>query len=90
MSKKSIEVQMQSDNPEFVAEVAGLSTEEVNNRIAQLAKDVQSVNESKEADESLKALKDEVTQASAPYRESKKALGLKTQYLIKLLSDRGE
>ena len=87
--KKNIEEVMVKENPEFVSEVASLSTEELDARIAQLAKDLEAVDEAKEADEALKDLRDQVSIASAPYNESKKALKLKTKYLIQLMKSRG-
>lgn len=89
-SKKSLEKQMSEENPEFVSEVASATTDELNNRIAQLAKDQEEVDQAKAADSGLEDLRAQVSLAAAPYNDSKKALKLKTKYLIQLMKDRGQ
>lgn len=86
--KKSIQVVMQKENPEFVAEVSGLNVDQLNARLAELAKGIQRVEDEKEADEDLEAAKAQVTELSAPYRDAKKALKNKSKYIIELIKEK--
>ena len=81
---------LEKENPEFVSEVSALSGEELNSRLAQLAKDIETVQDRKEADEDLASAQEGVRQMLAPYTDAKKALRAKSQYIIALLKDRGE
>lgn len=91
MSKppKSVVETVQKEFPEFAAEVESLQTEDLNARIARLAKDNQEVQDAKEADEGLEIAKAVTAERSAPYREAKRAISLKVRYIINLLKDRG-
>ena len=87
---KSLEQQVRDDLPEFAAEVASATDEQLDARLAQLAKDTEAVNEAKEADEELKEAQESVKAMSAPYREAKKHISLKSRYIVGLLKDRGK
>lgn len=84
-SKLSKKQKIEKELPEFVAEVAGLSVQDLDARLAQLAKDIQQVKDSRDADEDLQSLRDQVKLASAPYSDAKKVLQQKTSYIIELL-----
>jgi uncharacterized small protein (DUF1192 family) len=88
--KKTLEEKIQKDNPEFAAEVAGLSVDELNKRLALLAKDAEAVSESKEADEELENTRALLTQLTAPYRDAQKSIRLKSRFVISLIKDKGE
>lgn len=88
-NKKSLPEQMHENNPEFAAEVAGMSAEQLNARLAQLAKDAEAVSDAKEADEELEKAKALVSELSAPYRDAKKAIRLKSRYVISLIKEKG-
>lgn len=75
--------------PEFVEEVASLSVEQLNDRLAQFAKDSEAVDDAKEADEALAEAREVAAQLAAPYADSKKVLKLKTRYIIGLIKDKG-
>lgn len=89
MSKQSIQTKVQNDHPEFVDEVAGLSIEQLDSRLAQLAKDNQAVNESKETDLELTEALKHSSSLGAPYREAKAAIKNKSVYLISLIKEKG-
>lgn len=85
--KQNMKHVVEKELPEFVAEVSGLSVQDLDARLAQLAKDIQQVEDSKEADEDLQSIKEQVKVASAPYRDAKKVLKQKTSYIISLLKN---
>lgn len=87
--KKSIQEQVQHDNPEFTSEVAGLSVEELDARLAQLAKDIEAFFQAKEADEALEEARLAASELAAPYRDGAKALRLKSRYLVALIKEKG-
>ena len=73
MAKKTDKQVVETEMPEFVAEVSVLSEQELNMRLAQLSKDIEAVNEAKQADEELESTKITVRELNAPYQEAKKA-----------------
>jgi hypothetical protein len=85
--KKSVQQKVREEFPEFAEECQGLQVSALDSRLAQIAKDLEQVEDAKEADEELARLHAEATQAGAPYRESKKVLKLKTKYLISLIKE---
>lgn len=87
MSKNTLKVE--KEMPEFVAEVAGLSVQELDARLATLAKNNEAVEQSKEADEDLASAKEAVKQFNAPYREAKAAIRSKTSYIVALIEEKG-
>ena len=87
--KKNVQEVMSKENPEFVEACQGLSVDELDARLAQLAKDSQAVSESKDSDEALEQAQAEATALGAPYRDAKKAISLKSRYLIALIKERG-
>lgn len=88
-AKKSLEDKVREEFPEFYEECQGLASGDLNNRLAQLSKDLDAVEDAKEADEGLAAAQSEATQLGAPYRDAKKALKLKTKFIIRTLKDQG-
>ena len=87
MNKNTASVQ--KEMPEFANEVEKLDTAELNNRLAQLAKDGAEVEAAKEADEPLQTARAQAKEFAAPYREAKKAIKMKSNYIIDLLKGRG-
>lgn len=86
--KMSLMDKVRKEMPEFVAEVSALDKVDLNGRLAQLAKDLQDVQDEKEADEDLEASQAEARELSAPYRDAKKALSMKSQYIIALAKEK--
>lgn len=87
--KKPDSFKIQEEHPDFAAEVAGLSVEALNARLAQLAKDGEAVEDAKEADEELESAKDKASYLGAPYRDAKKVLRLKRRHVISLIKEKG-
>lgn len=88
-NKKSIQEKVQAEFPEFAEEIASLGINELNGKLASLAKGLQESEEAKEKDEELERTKLLATELAAPYRDVKKAVGLKTKYVISLLKEKG-
>lgn len=79
----------EAKNPEFVAEVVGLSVEHLDARLAALAKESYNVDESKAQDEDYIEAKEKAKEFGAPYRDAKKMIKLKSDYISELVSDKG-
>lgn len=88
-NQKTILTQMTESNPEFVDETSSLDVAGLNGRLAQLAKDMEDLRDAQEADEALETAKQQSTELGAPYRDGKKAIGLKSRYLVSLLKEKG-
>lgn len=89
MAKLDLKLKVEKEMPEFTGEVAGLSVEELNARLSQLAKDFEAVEEAKQADEELESLQAASREAAAPYRDGKKAIRLKSGYIVSLIKEKG-
>lgn len=87
-NKKSLIEVIQKEMPEWFAEVAGLSTEAVNERLAQNSKDLSGVEKEQDDDKDLNDSRERTRQFNAPYVDAKKALKLKRQFLVSLVSDK--
>lgn len=83
--KKHIVDQAQKEAPEFVAEVSGLSQEELRKRLANISVALAILLTGKEEDETLNQAKEVYSQLLAPYSDAKKHLNLKIKYLVSLL-----
>jgi len=86
---KSLEAKIKDAAPEFVAEVLGLSASDLDARILTLVKEIESINQAKEADEEFLAAKELVREMAAPYNESKRGAQLRIKYLIQLIGEKG-
>ena len=87
--KKSIQEKMQKEQPEFVDAVASLSVDQLNATLAKLAKDAEAVEEAKENDEALEDAHKLVSELAGPYRDGKKAVRMRSRYVISLIKDKG-
>lgn len=87
--KKSLQQKVQEEMPEFAGEVAGLSVDQLNTRLANLAKDGEKNEEAKEDDEDLEKAHAEAKELGAPYRDAKKAIRLRSRYIIALIKEKG-
>ena len=88
-SKRSLEEEVKERMPEFVDEVVSLSVDDLNARLSRLAKDNEANEEAKEEDDELTEARELVTELSAPYREAKKFIRLRSKYIIQLLKEKG-
>lgn len=89
MSKKDLAAQIKEAFPEFYDSIHSGTSEELDVTLAKFAKHLQEVSESKSADEKLEEAKKLVAFLSEPYRDAKKALQLKSRYIISILRERG-
>jgi len=88
-AKKDIQSVVAKELPEFTGECSNLTADQLNARLAQLAKDGEAVSEAKDADPWLETARAQVSELAGPYNDAKKAVRMKSQYIISLLKDRG-
>ena len=81
MDKAKIEKEL----PEFVSEVAGLDRAALEQRVVNLAGDNKVTCDAMEADEDLQDAKARAREMGAPYRDAKKVIRMKTEYILTLL-----
>lgn len=88
-TKKSLQEKVKAEFPEFYEECQSLNVDALNGRLAQAAKDAQSTEEAKEADEEYQAAKQAASDMGSPYRDAKKAIKLRSKFIIATIKDRG-
>lgn len=88
--KKSLTVTIQKQMPEFADEVASFDVSALEDRIVSMARSLDDVEKAKAADEGLEQAREQAKQLNAPYNDAKKAIRLKTSYLILLLEEKGK
>lgn len=74
---------------EFIETVDALSVEQLEARIAQMQKDLDDSEAHREENTVLNNLKGQVSEISGPYNDIKKAVKLKTSYIIALIKEKG-
>lgn len=74
---------------DFKDAVAQSSPEEINKRIAEIAKASEELAKAQDDDQDYQEKKEALKEAGAVYREGKKANRLKIQYAIQVLGDKG-
>lgn len=87
--KKTNREKVEGEFPTFATEVAGLTTEQLNSRIAGLAKELEESETDKEDNGDLEDARALSAELVAPYNDVKKAVRAKTRYIVGLLKDRG-
>lgn len=88
-AKKSLAEKVQEEHAEFAGEVAGLSVQELDNRLATLAKAGEENEQAKEDDEELEQALANASELGAPYRDARKVIRLKSRYIIGLIKEKG-
>ena len=86
---KTIFQKAQAEIPYFVEEVAGLSVDQIDARLAQLTKDLEAIQEQKEADDELLNAIALVTEYRGPYTEGKMVAKMKSKLLIAMAKEKG-
>lgn len=81
---------IQKEYPDFADEVEKLDSAGLKARIVQLQQALDESEAHKEANEALRDARAAVNELAGPYRDVKKAVRLKTQYLIELLKNKGQ
>lgn len=87
--KKTIQEIVQKDYPEFAEETNGLSVDQLNSKLATLAKYGEESEQAKQDDEELEKSQALAAELAAPYKDIKKALKAKTKYVYAMLKDKG-
>lgn len=90
MAKKDIQTKIREEMPEFAEACQSLDIAQLNARLAQNVKDIERVQEAKDADAKLQDARDEAKQYALPYSDAKKALKMKAKYILILLKERGD
>lgn len=88
-TKVSIFERATKECPEFVDEVAGLSVDQIETRLAQLAEAVEELADKREADEELAEAQERAKELGKAYSEPTKAIKLKSRYLVALRKEKG-
>jgi len=84
-----MKTKVQKKFPDFVESVDSLSIAELEARVNVYAKEQEKVRNALEKDTDLKNAKELASELAAPYRETKKAIELKTSYIIALIGEKG-
>jgi len=84
-----LEKKLKEKDPLFLDEIAGLSRDQLNNRLLGLAKGRQDILQAREEDQDLAQAKDTVKELSAPYSESLKSTDLKMRYIAQVIKEKG-
>lgn len=79
----------EKEYPDFAVEVQKLDTEALRARIVKMQQDLEESEDHKEGNEQLRDAKQLVSELAGPYRDVKKAVRLKTKYIIEMLKERG-
>lgn len=74
---------------EFKETVDRMSVKDLEGRITQMQKDLADSEEHRENNKVLKDAKDKVSELSGPYNDVKKAIKVKTKYIIELIKEKG-
>lgn len=77
-------------DPTFVEEVYMLKNEQLNDKIAGMAKDRTLLEVSQSKDSDIKSLKEQLKTANETYTLPIKAIKMKTKLIYKILQERGE
>lgn len=76
-------------DPEFKDALAAMTVEDINKRIAEVAKNEQENLKMKDEDEDLAEKKAQATEAGAVYKDASKMNRLRIQFAIRVLGDKG-
>ena len=88
---KSLAEKVQEQYPDFAEEVEkSLTPEQMDARISSLQKQLEESEDHKDSNEQLKDARALVAELAGPYNDVKKAVRLKTKYLIELLKEKGK
>jgi hypothetical protein len=87
---KSITEIVETEYKEFAVEVSKLDATALKSRITGLQQALEESEEHKNANQALIDARTEVSLLSGPYRDVKKAVKLKTKYILELLKSRAQ
>jgi hypothetical protein len=81
---------VQKEMPEFAAEVAALSSDAIDSRLAELSRNHEEVQEAKRGDEELQEAKNLSRALGEPYGDAIKVIRTKAKYLVELQKGLGK
>jgi hypothetical protein len=84
-----MKTKVQKQFPDFAEMVDAMNVDALEDRLNIYAKELEKVKKAQEADVDLEKAKELVSDLSAPYRDAKKAIELKTSYIISLIGEKG-
>jgi hypothetical protein len=84
-----MKTKVQKQYPDFVDMVDSMTVDQLEDRLNIYAKEQEKVKKAKEADMDLKNAKELASELGAPYADAKKAIDLKTSYIISLIGEKG-
>jgi predicted DNA-binding ArsR family transcriptional regulator len=88
---KTLMEKVDKEYPNYSQEVLGLSVQQLEKRIADMQKglvDAATFRDEKFGDE-IRSLKEQLKDKNSSYTDIKKAVGLKTKYLVSLIREKG-
>lgn len=86
---KTLREKTEKEYPDFVKEVDGLNIQDMEKRISNYAKALEDSEQHKEDNTVLASAHAEVAELMGPYKDVKKAVKVKTRYLIQQIREKG-
>jgi hypothetical protein len=88
---KTLVEKIEAEYPDFQSEVVGLPIPQLEKRIADMQKELQDAADFQEEKrgEEIQNLVNELKEARGPFTDVKKAVSLKTKYLVTLIREKG-
>lgn len=86
---KTIYDKVNEIDPHFANEIFAMKEEDLMTKLANMAKEQTTIENARDADEDIKALREQLKVAGETYREPLNALKLKRKLIYKVLEDRG-
>lgn len=83
-----MKIETQKKYPDFTKEVDNLPVEALKARIVQLQQGLEESEQHKEENIAIEQTRAELKELTAPYRDIRKAVKLKTSYLLDLLKEK--
>lgn len=86
---KTVREKLEKEMPEFVSEVDSASTEDLEHRLSALWSGLFEVDKAIEKDDKLQEVKTLAKDLGQPYRDAKKAIKQKANFIVEILNSRG-
>ena len=88
MNIVKLETLISDNNESFCGECRGMTETQLKDVLSRESLSAQAIVQAKEDDEELQALKDQLKEASSPYRESLKIQKLKIEFIVRILEEK--
>lgn len=89
MAKINVKNKVEKNYPEFVNEVASMPLPSLEKRLSTYAKENEKVQTALEENEKINDTKELLSELKGPFTDAKKAIRLKTKYIIELIKEKG-